>query len=327
MSRFTDSSKEAEPGRNIPLVLLAGPTASGKTSLAIELATRISAEIVNADSMQVYRRMEIGTAKPSPEQRRLVPHHLLDVADPAEPFDAARYLHFARPIVEDIRKRGLVPLVVGGTGLYMRVLTGGICPGPPSDPELKEKLIADEKSRGLAQLYCDLLRIDPESAARIHPNDRQRILRAIEVFELTGVSLSVLQKRHGFKEKLFPSVKVFINREREVLFERINRRVDFMIESGLKDEVEMLLGMGYRAQLKSMQSLGYKQMSAHISGALSLDEASRLIKRESRHYAKRQITWFRGDHEFRPFDADDVEGIFNYVMQGISDRDIERTGN
>jgi len=268
--------------------------------------------------MQVYRRMEIGTAKPAPEQRRIVPHHLIDVADPDEPFDAARYLQLARPVVEDIRKRGLAPLVVGGTGLYMRVLTRGICPGPPSDPELKKKLIADEKSKGLAQLYGDLLRIDPESAARIHPNDRQRILRAIEVFELTGVALSVLQKGHGFKEKLFPSVKVFINREREALFERINRRVDLMIESGLKDEVEKLLGMGYSTNLKSMQSLGYKQMSAHISGALSLDEAVRLIKRETRRYAKRQITWFRGDHEFRPFDADDIDGIFDYVMQEIS---------
>ncbi|MGC9965825.1 MAG: tRNA (adenosine(37)-N6)-dimethylallyltransferase MiaA [Syntrophobacteraceae bacterium] len=318
MSRFSDSSKEAEPGRDIPLVLLAGPTACGKTSLSLELAALISAEIVNADSMQVYRRMEIGTAKPAPEQRRIVPHHLIDVADPDEPFDAARYLQLARPVVEDIRKRGLVPLVVGGTGLYMRVLTRGICPGPPSDPELKKKLIADEKSKGLAQLYGDLLRIDPESAARIHPNDRQRILRAIEVFELTGVALSVLQKGHGFKEKLFPSVKVFINREREALFERINRRVDLMIESGLKDEVEKLLGMGYSTNLKSMQSLGYKQMSAHISGALSLDEAVRLIKRETRRYAKRQITWFRGDHEFRPFDADDIDGIFDYVMQEIS---------
>ena len=248
--------------------------------------------------------MEIGTAKPAQEARRIVPHHLIDVADPDEPFDAARYLNLARPVIEDIKKRGKIPLVVGGTGLYMRVLTRGICPGPPSDPELKKKLVADEKSKGLRQLYCDLLRIDPESAARIHPNDRQRILRALEVFGLTGVPLSVLQKGHGFKERLFPSIKIFISREREVLFERINRRVDIMIESGLKDEVEKLLGMGYTARLKSMQSLGYKQMSAHISGAISLEEAVRQIKLETRHYAKRQITWFRGDHEFRSFDAE-----------------------
>jgi tRNA dimethylallyltransferase len=318
MTRFTDFSKEPEPRRNIPLVFLAGPTASGKTALSIELAARLSAEIVNADSMQVYRRMEIGTAKPSPEQRRVVPHHLIDVADPDEPFDAARYLYLARPVIEDIRKRGHVPLVVGGTGLYMRVLSGGICPGPPSDPDLKNRLIADEKSKGLAGLYGDLLRIDPESAARIHPNDRQRIFRAIEVFELTGVTLSCFQKGHGFKEELFPSVKLFINRRREELFDRINRRVDLMIESGLKDEVETLFGMGYGPHLKSMQSLGYKQMCAHISGAVSLDEARSLIKRETRRYAKRQITWFRGHDEYRAFDADDFDGILSYAAQGIS---------
>ncbi len=317
MNRFTDSSRGVDRERNTPLVLLAGPTASGKTSLSIELATRISAEIVNADSMQVYRHMDIGTAKPTLEERRTIPHYLIDAACPDEPFDAARYLHLARPAVEDIKRRGKVPLVVGGTGLYMKVLTRGLCPGPSSDSELKRKLIADENSRGLPQLYGDLLRVDPESAARIHPNDRQRILRALEVFALTGVPLSVSQKDHCFKEELFPSVKIFINREREALYERIDRRVELMIESGLKGEVEDLLGMGYGAELKPMQSLGYKQMSAHISGAISLSEAISGIKRQTRHYAKRQITWFRGDPEFRSFDADDIDGILSYVKTGI----------
>ncbi|MGA2400380.1 MAG: tRNA (adenosine(37)-N6)-dimethylallyltransferase MiaA [Syntrophobacteraceae bacterium] len=319
MSRFSDSSKGADEGRATPVVLLAGPTASGKTSLSIELSTRLSAEIVNADSMQVYRHMEIGTAKPTLEQRRTVPHHLIDIVDPDEPFDAARYLHLARAAIEDIKKRGRVPLVVGGTGLYMRVLTRGLCPGPSSDPELKNKLVADEKSKGLGQLYCDLVRIDPESAARIHPNDRQRILRALEVFSLTGVALSALQRGHGFREQLFPAIKVFINRERGELYERINRRVDSMLEAGFKDEVERLLAMGYATQLKSMQSLGYRQMAAHLAGAVSFDEAAYQIKRETRRYAKRQITWFRGDHEFRSFDAGDTEGIYHYIRQGTED--------
>ena len=183
---------------------------------------------------------------------------------------------------------------------------------------MKKKLIADEKSKGLGQLYCDLRRIDPESAARIHPNDRQRIFRALEVFGLTGVPLSALQKDHGFKEQLFPAIKVFVNRERGELYERINRRVDSMLESGLKGEVERLLAMGYAMELKSMQSLGYRQMAAHLAGAISIDEAACRIKRETRHYAKRQITWFRGDHEFRSFDADDVEGISRYVIHEIS---------
>jgi tRNA dimethylallyltransferase len=314
MSRFSDSSK-GKPQDAVPLVLLAGPTASGKTSLSIELAARFSAEIVNADSMQVYRRMEIGTAKPTPEQRRIVPHHLIDIADPDEPFDAARYLSMAGPVIEDIWKRGRLPLVVGGTGLYMRVLTQGLCHGPSSDPEVKRRLIADEQSRGLGLLYSDLLKIDPESAARIHRNDRQRIIRALEVFYLGGVPLSVLQKSHGFRQRLFPAIKVFINREREALYERINQRVDRMFEAGLKDEVEGLLSMGYSAELKSMQSIGYRQMAAHVAGAISIHEAAFQVKRESRRYAKRQITWFRGDREFRSFDAEDIEGIYQYIRK------------
>lgn len=319
MSRSTDSSKGAEPGGAVPIVLLAGPTASGKTSLSIELAARFSAEIINADSMQVYRRMEIGTAKPTPEQRRLVPHHLIDAADPDEPFDAARYLALAAPAIENICRRGHLPLVVGGTGLYMRILTRGICQGPPSDPEVKRKLIADEQSRGLAQLYGDLLRIDPDCAARIHPNDRQRIFRALEVFHIGEVPLSVLQKGHGFKKQLYPAVKVFINRDRDDLYERINRRVDRMLEAGLKDEVEGLLAMGYSAELKSMQSIGYRQMAAHLAGAISITEAARLIKRDTRHYAKRQITWFGGQDGFQSFNADDIEGIYLYVRRGIEE--------
>jgi len=301
-------------------VLLAGPTASGKTSLSIELASRISAEIVNADSMQIYRRMEIGTAKPTAEERRRVPHHLIDVADPDEPFDAARYLDIAGPVVEVMGKRGKVPLVVGGTGLYMRVLTRGLCQGPSSDPEVKQRLIAEEKSKGLDALYCDLLRIDPESAGKIHPNDRQRIIRALEVFYIGGVPLSIMQKAHGFRQELFPAVKVFINRDRKVLYERIDQRVDRMLEAGLEDEVRGLLSMGYSAELKAMQSIGYRQMAAHISGAISIQEAAFEIKRGTRHYAKRQITWFRADHEFRNFDADDIEGIYNYVKEQLAIR-------
>ena len=183
--------------------------------------------------------MEIGTAKPTPEQRRLVPHHLIDVADPDESFDAAKYLHLAGPAIEDIRKRGHVPLVVGGTGLYMRVLTKGICPGPPSDPELKKKLAADEKSKGLRsdlwRSLADRPRLGgqntPERPAKNFPGHRGLI-------SSPGSPSPLLQKSHGFKENLFPSVKIFINREREALFERINRRVDIMIESGLKEEVE-----------------------------------------------------------------------------------------
>jgi tRNA dimethylallyltransferase len=321
MTRFIDSSKEAERPGSLPVVLLAGPTASGKTSLSIELcremSDRFAAEIVNADSMQVYRFMDVGTAKPTPEERRLVPHRLIDIVDPDEPFDAARYLEAARPEIEKLRGRSLLPLVVGGTGLYMRVLTRGLCSGPPSDPEVKERLIALESSDGLERLYRDLLRIDPESAARIHPNDRQRIIRALEVFHIGGVPLSALQKGHGFNRELFPTVKIFINRERDELYERINLRVDRMLEAGLQAEVEGLISRGYGPELKSMQSIGYRQMARHLAGGLSMDETAFEIKRETRRYAKRQITWFRGDNQFRSFEADDVKGIYRHIIQSI----------
>ena len=281
------------------------------------MGRRFSAEIVNADSMQIYRRMDVGTAKPTPGERREVPHHLLDIAEPDEPFDAARYLGAALPRIEELRGRGILPLVVGGTGLYMRVLTRGICPGPPSDPEVKARLIAMQSSVGLERLYGDLLRVDPEAAERIHRNDRQRIIRALEVYHIGGVPLSVLQKGHGFSRELFPAVRVFINRERDVLYERINNRVDRMIEEGLKAEVEGLLALGYSPELKSMQSIGYRQMASHVSGELSMDEAVFEIKRETRRYAKRQITWFGADSQFRCFSADDIDGIYNYIMRKI----------
>ncbi|MGC8492228.1 MAG: tRNA (adenosine(37)-N6)-dimethylallyltransferase MiaA [Syntrophobacteraceae bacterium] len=317
MTRSIDSLK----GRELPAVLLAGPTASGKTTLSLALAGalggKVPAEIVNADSMQIYRHMDVGTAKPSAEERGLVPHHLLDVADPDEPFDAARYLTAARPVIDSLRLRGVLPLVVGGTGLYMRVLTRGICSGPPSDPAVKEELLLLEKTGGLTPLYRELLRVDPESAARIHPNDRQRILRALEVYRIGGVALSALQKPHGFSRELFPTIKIFITREREELYERIERRVEGMISAGLKSEVEGLLSMGYGPELKSMQSIGYRQMAAHIAGTLSLDEAVFAIKRETRRYAKRQITWFGGEADFVSFAAEDFGGIHRFICQRL----------
>ncbi len=312
MTRSADFSKEPERICR-PLVLLAGPTAAGKTSLALGLAARLSAEIVNADSMQVYRRMDIGTAKPAPSERKLIAHHLIDVADPDEPFDAAKYVELARPAVEHIRSKGKVPLVVGGTGLYMKVLTRGICWGPPTDQGVREKLLLDEKTIGLAGLFSQLSIVDPDAASRIHPHDRQRILRALEVFRITGVPLSDYQKRHGFSGQELAAVKIFIFREREELYARINRRVDEMISRGLEQEVRNLISIGYGPDLKSMQSLGYRQMAQYVRGELSMDEAVYLIKRDTRRYAKRQMTWFRADPGFTWFHADDLSGIISHI--------------
>lgn len=296
-----------------PVILLAGPTAVGKTQLALEIAHRLGTEIINCDSMQVYRYMEIGTAKPTPEERALVPHHLLDVADPDEPFDAARYAELARPVIESLQNRGKMPLVVGGTGLYMKVLTRGICPAAPRDPAIREQLRRELEEHGLERLHQELGRVDPEAGRRLHPHDRQRVLRALEVQRLTGTPLSCWQSQHRFQQTIYRTVKIFLYRDRNVLYERINRRVRQMLEQGLVAEVRRLLAMGYGPELKSMQAVGYKQLAAHLLGACPLASAVSDMERATRHYARRQLTWFRGDPEFRWVQADDRQGILEWL--------------
>jgi tRNA dimethylallyltransferase len=296
------------------IILLAGPTAAGKTELALDLALHLGTEIVNADSMQVYRYMDIGTAKPTREHRALVPHHLLDAADPDEPFDAARYVRLARPVLEALHSRGKIPLVVGGTGLYVKVLTRGICMGAPGDPRVREQLLRELVEQGLPRLHEELLRVDPDAGRRIHPHDRQRIVRALEVYRLTGSPLSAFQSQHGFNHCIYRTAKIFLYRERNVLYERINRRVLQMMDQGLREEVRRLLQMGYGPELKPMQSLGYKQMAATLLGTCSLDSAILDMQRATRHYAKRQLTWFRGDPEFRWFHAESRKEILEWVQ-------------
>jgi tRNA dimethylallyltransferase len=296
-------------------MLLAGPTGVGKTALSLDLAREMGTEIVNADSMQVYTFMDIGTAKPTPLERAMVPHHLLDVVRPDELFDAGRYLSLALPVVEELHRQGMVPLVVGGTGLYMKVLTRDICTTPPVGDEVKEALRLQEEEHGLHWLHEQLCRSDPELGAKLHPNDRQRILRALEVFRATGVPLSHWQARHRFAQPLFHAVKLFLHRERDDLYDRINRRVHQMVEAGLEAEVRRLMAMGYGPHLKSMQSLGYKEMAAFVNGDFTLEEAIHRIQTETRRYAKRQMTWFRADPEFQWFHAEDREKILRYAQE------------
>ena len=298
----------------LPIILLSGPTAVGKTELALEIALRLGTEIVNADSMQVYRHMDIGTAKPGAKERALVPHHLLDVADPDESFDAARYAELARPVIETLLDRGKIPLIVGGTGLYLKILTKGICPGAPGSQEVKKQLIREMEEQGLPKLHEELLRVDPDAGRRIHPHDRQRIVRALEVFRLTGSPLSLRQSQHRFNERIYRSIKIFLYRERNVLYERINRRVRQMIDEGLLEEVRRLMERGYGPELKPMQSLGYKQMAAYLRGELAWDSAVSEMQRATRQYAKRQLTWFRGDPEYHWFDAEDRQGIREWIQ-------------
>jgi tRNA dimethylallyltransferase len=300
------------------VILLAGPTGVGKTECAIDLALGLGGEIINADSMQVYRHMDIGTAKPGAAQRARVPHHLLDVADPDEPFDAAQYLEQARTVIEALHGRGKMPLVVGGTGLYMKVLTRGICAAPPGDPAVKQQLLQELESSGPVPLHDELLKIDPESAQRIHSHDRQRIVRALEVFRVTGTPLSHWHAGHGFREPLYRTLKLFLFRPREELYRRIDARVEAMMAEGFPEEVRGLLAQGYSPRLKPMQALGYRQLVRHLHGACSLPEAIRDIQRDTRRYAKRQITWFRADPEFVWCSLADQKGMLDLVRDSIS---------
>lgn len=299
------------------LILLSGPTAVGKTALSLDLAERLQTEIINADSMQVYRHMDIGTAKPGVEERKRIRHHLLDIVNPDESFDAARYLEAATAPLENLHQANRAPLVVGGTGLYMKVLIRGICQAAPTDVNVRRRLLMELHEYGLPVLYEELDEVDPLLAAKIHANDRQRIVRALEVFRMTGRPLSYWQQQHRFQVRRYQTVKIFLYRDREELYRRIDRRVHEMMDKGFLEEVEKLMEMGYEAELKAMQSLGYKQLCRYLLGELSLEEAVSRIQRDTRRYAKRQMTWFRGDPEFIWIHAEDLEKVMDCVASGI----------
>jgi tRNA dimethylallyltransferase len=283
------------------LVILLGPTGVGKSEIAVDMARQIDGEIINADSQQVYRHMNIGTAKPSMEQRKGVPHHLLDVIDPDENFDAARFRLMAWECAREIESRGKRAVVCGGTGLYLRALTRGLFSGPSKDAEVRHRLEREAEEDGLAVLYERLRQADPEAATRIHPNDRRRMIRALEVFALTGRPISQWQKAHAFRDRPFKTLKIGLNRERKELYARIDRRCDAMIAQGFIEEVRTLMKMGYGPGLNPLQSVGYRQMGLYLRGAMNLEDAVREMKRDTRRLAKRQLTWFRPDEEIRWF--------------------------
>lgn len=310
-----------------PLIVLAGPTAVGKTELSLKLAQRLNAEIVSADSMQVYKRMDIGTAKPSREERELVPHHLIDLVEPDQDFSVAAYKKCFEQTVTSIYTRGKLPLLTGGTGLYIRACTQAydLEPGEPL-PALRQELQEQAAQYGPNYIHQRLAEVDPEAAAKIHPNDRHRVIRALEVFVNTGAPISQLQQKRSasFKYKV---IYLFIDRNRDELYHRIELRVDRMINEGLVEEVRSLLESGFSPQLKSMQSLGYKQISSYLQQTVSLEDAVAAIKQETRRYAKRQLTWFRKE----PVDnilnisgnSQEFFGdILNYI-EGRLDRDVE----
>lgn len=277
----------------IPLLVIGGPTASGKTALAIELAKRLCGEIVSADSMQVYKYMNIGSAKPDEEEKQGVPHHLLDVCEPTENFSLGDYLVLARKAIEDIHERGRLPVVAGGTGLYINSLINNIELTDEQDTSrIREKLTEFARKNGNEALFERLRKIDPESAERIHPNNVKRVMRALEIFESTGKTMTESLKE-SIRPPVYKAVQYAINHDREVLYDRINRRVDIMLEQGLVEEVEGLVKRGCSRNNTSMQGIGYKEVLDHLEGKTTSEEMAEEIKQATRRYAKRQITWFK----------------------------------
>ena len=289
----------------LPLIVVAGPTASGKTSLAIGLAKLVGGEIVSADSMQIYKYMDIGSAKPTEYERKQVKHHLIDFVEPDEEFSVADYTEAAHEVISDILLRHKLPVMCGGTGLYINSVVDDVTFGETeTDYALREELADYAKTHGNEAVLEMLKEIDPISAARLHPNNLRRIIRAIEFYRLTGTTISAHQEMTKQHEGRYDPIMFCIDYDRRILYYRINKRVDIMLEDGLLDEVKGLMERGYTTALNSMKAIGYKELIAYFSGGTSLDEAVELIKQSSRRYAKRQLTWFRRDKRIIWLDAD-----------------------
>jgi tRNA dimethylallyltransferase len=296
-------------GKLLKILVICGPTASGKSELAIRLAHELDAEIINADSMQLYRGLDIGTAKPTPRQRAEVPHHLIDIVDPDSLFSAADFADAADDAIRKISARGKRVIVGGGAGLYIRALLKGLVDSPGGAGEVRSKLQEEARSIGNEAMLDRLRLVDPGLAAGLHSNNLVRIIRALEVQQLTGIPLSRYQEEHAFAFPRYESLQIGISVERSRLYLRIEERVDRMLTDGLLDEVSGLLSSGFGRELKTMRSIGYKEAAAHLSGEITLEEAVTLIKRDTRRYAKRQLTWFSADPDILWFEYPEKFGI------------------
>lgn len=279
------------------IIVVCGPTGIGKTSTTIKLAKAFGGQIISADSMQIYKYMDIGTAKPTPQEVAEVAHHIVDIVEPDEDFDAAKFAEHADKIIDRFVRAGITPFVAGGTGLYIKSLVDGLFRAIPANQGVMDRLTREIEEKGVGELYDRLQTLDPDAAGKIHINDTFRIIRALEVYETTGKTISKHHAEHNFGDRKYRVLKIGLDMEREVLYERINRRVDIMLEEGLLDEVKQLLERGYSSSLKAMKSLGYRHMVEYINGEKDWDEAVRTLKRDTRRYAKRQLTWFRADSE------------------------------
>lgn len=304
------------------LLILLGPTGVGKTDISIKLAQKVpNIEIISADSMQIYKYMDIGTAKPDKSILNSIKHHMINIVDPAENFDASQYSKLAEKIIQDVFKRGKIPILVGGSGLYISSIIYPLFAGPAKNSEYRETLEEEAKIYGKNYLHNKLAAIDPISASKIKSNDLRRTIRALEVFKSTGKTISSLQKKSSVINTKFSYQIIGFRRDRENLYQRINLRTDQMIKKGFIEEVKSLIDMGYKQDLNSMQGLGYNQIYKYLTSVYSKEEAIDLVKIETRHYAKRQMTWFKNkleDVEWIDLDKDHENKVILKIQNKIN---------
>lgn len=309
-----------------PMIILTGPTAVGKTDLSIQLAKAINGEIISADSMQVYRHMDIGSAKVTPEEMDGVPHHLIDVLEPEEEFNVVVFQKLAKEALTGIYERGHIPIIVGGTGFYIQALLYDIdFTENDGDTAIRRELEKLAQTQGADCLHQMLQEIDPESAAAIHQNNVKRVIRAIEFYRQTGKKISLHNEQEREKQSPYQFLYYVLDTDRKTLYERIDRRVDLMMEHGLVDEVKHLADMGCTRDMVSMQGLGYKEILDYLSGEIPLEEAVYILKRDTRHFAKRQITWFKRERDVRWLELEQFQNDRKKVLEHILD-EIEGEG-
>ena len=299
------------------LLCLLGPTAVGKTEIAIHLAQHLNAEIISVDSRQIYRQMDIGTAKPTLQEQRAARHHLIDCADISEPFSVADYQTLADRAIADIQQRGRHVLLVGGAGLYFRAVVDGLFEGPGADMALRARLEQEALLHGRGVLHERLTACDPISAARIHPNNIVRVIRALEVYALTGTPLSELQQEWHQESQRYPFVAFCLTMPRPALYRRIEHRVDVMLANGLVGEVESLLAAGYSRESAALRSFGYRELITYLDGTCTYMEAVAQLKQNTRRFAKRQLTWFRKDDRLEWVDRCAIGDVARYLLERI----------